>query len=158
MPRIFEKLYAAAMKMQEQASDEDQQRFRQAIKLGVEVRRRRQRGEPVPEEMQTPFEQADEQIFAKVRQLFGGHVRQAVSGAAPIAPEILEFFYAAGVPVLEGWGMTETTAVGTVGTLDNFKFGTVGRPLPGVEIRIAAEDGEILMRGPQRLPGVLAQP
>jgi long-chain acyl-CoA synthetase len=79
--------------------------------------------------------------------LFGGHIRLAVTGAAPIAPEILEFFYAAGVPVLEGWGMTETVAVGTVGTLEQFKFGTVGRPLPGIEIRIAPEDGEILMRG-----------
>jgi long-chain acyl-CoA synthetase len=75
-------------------------------------------------------------------------VRQAVSGAAPIAPEILEFFYAAGVPVLEGWGMTESTGVGTVGTLANFKFGTVGRPVPHCEIRIAEDDGEILMRGP----------
>jgi long-chain acyl-CoA synthetase len=82
-----------------------------------------------------------------VRALFGGHIRLAVTGAAPIAPEILEFFYAAGVPVLEGWGMTETVAVGTVGTLEQFKFGTVGRPLPGIEIRIAPEDGEILMRG-----------
>jgi long-chain acyl-CoA synthetase len=148
VPRIFEKLYAAATKMQENASDEDKQRFRQAIKLGVEVRKRRERGEPVPEEMQAQFEQADEQIFIKVRQLFGGQVRQAVSGAAPIAPEILEFFYAAGVPVMEGWGMTETTGVGTVGTLDDFKFGTVGKQLPGVEIRIADEDNEILMRGP----------
>jgi long-chain acyl-CoA synthetase len=148
VPRIFEKLYAAATKMQENASPEDKERFRQAIKLGVEVRRRRQRGESVPEEMQAQFDQADEQIFSKVRQLFGGDVRQAVSGAAPIAPEILEFFYAAGVPVMEGWGMTETTGVGTVGTLDDFNFGTVGKPLPGVEIRIAEEDGEILMRGP----------
>jgi long-chain acyl-CoA synthetase len=98
--------------------------------------------------MQAAFEQADEQIFSKVRGLFGGQVRQAVSGAAPIAPEILEFFYAAGVPVMEGWGMTETTGVGTVGTLDDFKFGTVGKPLPGVEIRIAEDDNEILMRGP----------
>ena len=158
VPRIFEKLYAAATKMQENASDEDKQRFRQAIKLGVEVRKRRERGEPVPEEMQAQFEQADEQIFAKVRQLFGGQVRQAVSGAAPIAPEILEFFYAAGVPVMEGWGMTETTGVGTVGTLDDFKFGTVGKPLPGVEIRIAEEDNEILMRGPERFQGVLEEP
>ena len=63
-------------------------------------------------------------------ELFGGQVRQAVSGAAPIAPEILEFFYASGVPVLEGWGMTETIGVGTVGTLEHFKFGTVGRALP----------------------------
>jgi long-chain acyl-CoA synthetase len=148
VPRIFEKLYGAATKMQENASDEDKERFRQAITLGVEVRKRQERGEPVPEDMQAQFEQADEQIFVKVRQLFGGHVRQAVSGAAPIAQEILEFFYAAGVPVMEGWGMTETTGVGTVGTLDDFKFGTVGKQLPGVEIRIAEEDNEILMRGP----------
>ena len=144
VPRIFEKLYAAATGM----AGADPEGFKKAIKLGVEVRGRRQRGEDVPEEMQAQFAQADEQIFVKVRQLFGGHVRQAVSGAAPIAPEILEFFYAAGVPVLEGWGMTESTGVGTVGTLDDFKFGTVGRAVPGVEIRIAEEDGEILMRGP----------
>jgi long-chain acyl-CoA synthetase len=148
VPRIFEKLYTAAMKMQEGASDEDRERFRQAVKLGVEVRRRRQHGEDVPEEMREHFEQADEQIFSRVRQLFGGQVRQAVSGAAPIGPEILEFFYAAGVPVLEGWGMTESAGVGTVGTLDDFKFGTVGKPVPHCEIRISDEDGEILMRGP----------
>jgi long-chain acyl-CoA synthetase len=148
VPRIFEKIYTLAMNMQAQASDEDKARFRQAIKLGVEVRRRQQRGEPVPEEMMAAFQQADEQIFSRVRGLFGNQVRQAVSGAAPIAPEILEFFYACGVPVLEGWGMTETTAVGTVGTLEAFKFGTVGRPMPGVEIRIAPDDGEILLKGP----------
>jgi long-chain acyl-CoA synthetase len=147
VPRIFEKLYTAAMAQAEHASAGDQERFQKAIKLAVEVRRRQQHGEPVSEEMQRPFEQADKEIFAGVRKLFGGRVRQAVTGAAPIASDILEFFYAAGVPVLEGWGMTETTAVGTVATLENFKFGTVGRPLPGVEIRIG-EDGEILMRGP----------
>jgi long-chain acyl-CoA synthetase len=148
VPRIFEKLYTMAMNMQAQASDEEKAQFRQAIKLGVEVRIRQERGEEIPPEMQKPFEKADEQIFSRVRALFGNQVHQAVSGAAPIAPEILEFFYACGVPVLEGWGMTETTAVGTVGTLDAFKFGTVGRPMPGVELRIAEEDGEILMRGP----------
>jgi long-chain acyl-CoA synthetase len=147
VPRIFEKLYAAASQMGAQASPADQERLNQAIKLGVEVRTRMHRGEEIPDELREPFEQADEQVFSRVRALFGGHVRQAVSGAAPIAPEILEFFYAAGVPVLEGWGMTETTAVGTVATLDHFKFGTVGRAVPGVEIRIA-QDGEILMRGP----------
>jgi long-chain acyl-CoA synthetase len=147
VPRIFEKLYTAAMKLQEQSGEEDQQRFREAIALGVEVRRRRQRGEPVAEEMERAFEQADERLFARVRALFGDQTRQAVTGAAPIAPDILEFFYACGVPVLEGWGMTETTAVGTVGTLDHFKFGTVGRPMPGVEVRIA-DDDEILLSGP----------
>ena len=147
VPRIFEKLYGAAMKMVASGSDEEQERFRKAVKLGVEVRTRRDRGDEVPAELAEQFEQADKEIFQRVRGLFGGQVRQAVSGAAPIAPEILEFFYAAGVPVLEGWGMTETTGVGTVGTLDHFKFGTVGRALPGVEIKIA-EDGEILCKGP----------
>ncbi len=135
------------MKLQEQASEEDRARFSKAIAIGIDVRTRREHGQPVPDELEQAFRKADEQIFARVRQLFGGHVRQAVTGAAPIAPEILEFFYAAGVPVLEGWGMTETTGVGTVGTLEHFQFGTVGRPLPGVELRIA-EDGEIQMRGP----------
>jgi long-chain acyl-CoA synthetase len=148
VPRIFEKLYAVGTAMQENASQEDKQRFEQAIELGIEVRRRRQAGEDVPAELEAPFEAADKNIFAAVRELFGGQIRQAVTGAAPIAPEILEFFYAAGVPVLEGWGMTETTAVGTVATLDHFKFGTVGRALPGIELRIADEDQEILMRGP----------
>jgi long-chain acyl-CoA synthetase len=148
VPRIFEKLYTAAMKLQENATDEQRESFQQAVKLGVEVHRRRQQGEPVPEEMEHAFAAADERLFSRVRGLFGGEIHQAVTGAAPIAPEILEFFYACGVPVLEGWGMTETTAVGTVSTLDNFKFGTVGQPMPGVEVRIAEEDGEILLRGP----------
>ena len=98
--------------------------------------------------MEKAFDAADERLYSRVRGLFGGEIHQAVTGAAPIASEILEFFYACGVPVLEGWGMTETTAVGTVATLDHFKFGTVGRPMPGVEVRIADEDGEILLRGP----------
>jgi long-chain acyl-CoA synthetase len=148
VPRVFEKLYTAAMKLQEQGGEEDRQRFAQAVKLGVEVRRRRQRGDDVPAAMQEAFDQAQERLYGRVRGLFGGHINQAITGAAPIAPEILEFFYACGVPVLEGWGMTETTAIGTVATREHFKFGTVGRALPGIEIKIAEADGEILMRGP----------
>jgi long-chain acyl-CoA synthetase len=148
VPRIFEKLYTAAMKLRDQGGDEDRERFDQAVKLGVEVRRRRERGEEIPDGLAQAFAQADERLYARVRGLFGGQIKQAVTGAAPIASDILEFFYACGVPVLEGWGMTETAAIGTVATLDHFKFGTVGRPLPGVEVRIADEDGEILLRGP----------
>ena len=148
VPRIFEKIYTAAMKMQEQAGEEEQEQFRRAIKLGVEVRQRQQRGEEIPQAMQAGFDQAEEQIFSRVRGLFGGQLRLAVSGAAPIAPEILEFFYAAGVPVMEGWGLTESTGVGTVGTPAEFRFGTVGKAVPGVEIRIAEADGEILLKGP----------
>jgi long-chain acyl-CoA synthetase len=148
VPRVFEKLYAAAMKMLGQAPEEEQKRAREAVKLGVEMRNRRERGEEVPKEKEEAFQQADERLFKRVRDLFGGQIRQAVTGAAPIAPEILEFFYAAGVPVLEGWGMTETTAIGTVNLLDQIKFGTVGKAVPGDEIRIAEEDGEILIKGP----------
>lgn len=87
-----------------------------------------------------------------VRGAFGGRLRQALSGAAPIAPEILQFFHTAGVPVLEGYGMTETTGLGTVSTLSRFRIGTVGRAGPWVELRIAS-DGEILMRGPHLFAG-----
>jgi long-chain acyl-CoA synthetase len=148
VPRIFEKLYTAALKMTEAGSEEEGKRFKQAVKIGVEVRRRRDRDEEIPGEMQQAFDNAEEALYSRVRGLFGGSIHQAVTGAAPIAPEILEFFYACGIPVLEGWGMTETTAVGTVCTLEHIKFGTVGRPLPRVEIRIAPQDGEILVRGP----------
>ena len=85
-------------------------------------------------------------MYSKVRGLFGGNVKQAVTGAAPIAQEILEFFYACGVPVMEGWGMTETSTAATINRRHDFKFGSVGKPFPGVEVKIA-EDGEILVRG-----------
>jgi long-chain acyl-CoA synthetase len=104
------------------------------------------RVEPVPEELKAAYDKADEALFSKVRAAFGGRMRQAVTGAAPIAREILEFFYACGAPVLEGYGMTETATVATTSTLEDHKFGTVGKPLPGCEVRIA-DDGEVLIRG-----------
>ncbi|HTU84484.1 MAG TPA: long-chain fatty acid--CoA ligase [Solirubrobacteraceae bacterium] len=142
VPRIFEKIYALAQAM---ADDPDQ--LRGAVELGLEVRRLQDQNKDVPNELQAPFDKAEEALYSKVRGLFGNHLSKAVSGAAPIAKEILEFFYACGVPVLEGWGMTETTAVGSVNTLESIKFGTVGRAMPGVEFKIA-DDGEILTKGP----------
>jgi long-chain acyl-CoA synthetase len=149
VPRIFEKLYALAMTP---VPPEGQEDLRRAVQLGVQVHALEVRGEPVPDELREPFERADERVFSKVRALFGGNLREALSGGAPIVPEILEFFYAAGVPVMEGYGMTETMAAGTVNLRDAFRFGTVGRPAPGVEVRIA-EDGEILMHGPHVFTG-----
>jgi long-chain acyl-CoA synthetase len=157
VPRVFEKLYATAMTKLGQTLDGDHAVLAEAIKLGVEVRRRRALEQPVPEEQERRFEELDEKLFVQVRELFGGRIRQAASGAAPIAPEILEFFYAAGIPVFEGWGMTESTGIGTSCRRDAFKFGTVGRPFPGVELRIA-EDGEILMRGPNVFSGYWRDP
>jgi len=146
VPRVFEKIYTLAHGAIEAQPPQEQQRAGAAIELGVEVRDMIARGEPVPEELQRQFDEADEQLFKNVRAIFGGHVRHATSGAAPIAREILEFFYACGVPVFEGYGMTETATAATVSTIENHRFGTVGRALPGVELKIAA-DGEILIKG-----------
>jgi long-chain acyl-CoA synthetase len=143
VPRIFEKIYTLALSSQ---APEVQEKMRAAAKLGVQVRDLRVRGEEVPAELLEPFEAAEEQLFKNVRAIFGGRVRQAVSGAAPIAKEILEFFYGCGVPVLEGYGMTETATVATYSTIEHHRFGSVGRVLPGVEARIA-DDGELLIKG-----------
>jgi len=143
VPRIFEKIYTLALSSQ---PPEVQEKMQAAAKLGVTVRDLQVRGEEVPPELLEPFEAAEEQLFKNVRGVFGGNVRQAVSGAAPIAKEILEFFYGCGVPVLEGYGMTETATVATYSTIENHRFGSVGRPLPGVEARIA-DDGELLIKG-----------
>jgi long-chain acyl-CoA synthetase len=152
VPRVFEKIYTLAHGAIEAKPPEERERAQEAIKLGVKVRDMINRGEPVPAELQKPFDEADAELFTLVRGIFGGNVRHATSGAAPIAKEILEFFWACGVPVLEGYGMTETATAATVSTVENHRFGTVGRALPGVELRIA-DDGEILIKGPNIFAG-----
>jgi len=96
-------------------------------------------------------------LYDKTRAIFGGRLRQALSGAAPIAQEVIEFFHAAGVPVLEGYGLTETTGVGTVNTISSFRPGSVGMPVPQVELRLAS-DGQIEMRGPHVFGGYWNNP
>ncbi len=152
VPRVFEKVYTMAHGAIEAQPPEERARTQAAIELGVKVRELMARGEPVPEELRAPFEEADEKLFKNVRAIFGGQVRNATSGAAPIAREILEFFWACGVPVLEGYGMTETATAATISTVENHRFGTVGRALPGVQVQIA-EDGEILIKGPNIFQG-----
>ena len=142
VPRIFEKIYTLV------TASNDPGKIRAATEVGIRVRGLMDAGKPVPPELQAAFDQAERELFANVRNVFGGKLRQATSGAAPIAREILEFFYACGAPVLEGYGMTETATVATTSTLTggNFRLGTVGRALPGCEVRIA-DDGEILVKG-----------
>ena len=155
VPRVFEKIYTLAEpSIKEQMGEE---KLRQMVQLGVKVRDLQVHGQEVPPELRQPFGQLDDQVFKNVRAIFGGRVRQAVTGAAPIAQDILEFFYACGVPVLEGYGMTETATVATYSTVEDHKFGTVGRPLPGVEVRIA-DDGEVLLRGDNIFSGYYKNP
>jgi long-chain acyl-CoA synthetase len=143
VPRIFEKVYAGAMAM---IPPESQADVEAAIALGNRVRDARLAGDDVAAEDAAEFERVDSELFPLVRGIFGGNIRLAISGAAPIAPEILRFFYACGVPVMEGWGMTETTGIGTVNLADAHRFGTIGRPIPAADIRIA-DDGEIEISG-----------
>jgi len=149
VPRIFEKIYTLALGSQ---PPEAQAKMKAAAQLGVRVRDMRLRGEAVPPELLGPFEEAEEQLFKNVRAVFGGELDRAVSGAAPIAREILEFFYGCGIPVLEGYGMTETATVATYSTVEHHRFGSVGRALPGLEARIA-DDGELLIKGPNVFQG-----
>ena len=142
VPRIFEKLYTLA-----RANAEDPAALDKAVEVGSKVRQMRERGQEVPAELEQAFQQADEKLFVNVRNLFGGNIRQCVTGAAPIAKEILEFFYACGIPIMEGYGMTETATAATGNLVEDFRFGSVGKPFPGVEVKIA-EDGEVLLRGP----------
>jgi long-chain acyl-CoA synthetase len=146
VPRIFEKIYTLV------TSNNDPEKIAAATQLGLTVRRMQAAGQEVPESLQAAFDKADVDLYANVRNIFGGNLKQATSGAAPIAQEILEFFYACGAPVLEGYGMTETSTVTTTSTVADHKLGTVGRPIPGAEVKIAG-DGEILIRGPHIFRG-----
>jgi long-chain acyl-CoA synthetase len=146
VPRIFEKIYTLV------AGQMDSETIKKAAHVGVTVRNLQAKGQEVPAELQAGFDQFEEALYKNVRAAFGGRLKQATSGAAPIAKEILEFFYACGVPVMEGYGMTETATASTISTPEDHRFGTVGRALPGVEIKIA-EDGEILIKGPNIFTG-----
>jgi long-chain acyl-CoA synthetase len=147
VPRMFEKIYTLAT-----TNAPDQEQLRKAVEVGVKVRQLQAAGREVPEALQKAFDQAEESLFKNVRGLFGRNIRECVTGAAPIATEILEFFYACGVPVMEGYGMTETATCATANRRDDFRLGSVGRPMNGVEVKIA-EDGEVLIKGPNIFQG-----
>jgi long-chain acyl-CoA synthetase len=152
VPRIFEKIYTAATSGIEKEGGLKKAIFNWSIEVGKKMRASERAGREPGFFLRKQYEFADKQVLSKIRGLFGGNLRLAVSGAAPISPEILSFFDAAGVLVLEGWGMTETSTAATISSPDDFKVGTIGKPFPGCEIKIA-EDGEILVKGPNVFQG-----
>jgi long-chain acyl-CoA synthetase len=152
VPRIFEKIYTAATSEVEKSGGLKKIVFNWAIGVGRKARERERAGKPIGFLLRKQYEIADKQVLSKIRGLFGGNIKNCVTGAAPINPEILRFFDAAGVLILEGWGMTETSTAATVARPDAFRFGKVGRAFHGDEIRIA-DDGEILVRGPNIFQG-----
>ena len=152
VPRIFEKIYTAATAAVEKEGGLKKRVFDWAVEVGKKTRRLEREGRTPGPLLAAQYRLADRQVLSKIRGLFGGNLKLAVTGAAPINPEILEFFDAAGVLVLEGWGMTETSTAATIATPEDFKVGTVGKPFPGCEIKIA-DDGEILVKGPNVFQG-----
>jgi len=157
VPRIFEKIYTAANSGIEKEGGLKKAIFNWAIGVGEKMRAAERSGQEPGFLLQRQYAFADKQVLSKIRNLFGGRIRLAVSGAAPINPEILRFFDAAGVLVLEGWGMTETSTAATISTPEDFKVGTIGKPFPGCEVKIA-EDGEILVKGPNVFQGYHKNP
>lgn len=146
VPRIYEKVYAKI-----QAGVASQPEFKRklvtwAIATGRKVARLRSNKETVPVKLLLEYQVADRLVFSKIRKKMGGRIRVSVSGGAPLAADLCEFFHAAGIKIVEGYGLTETTAAVTVNRPDDYQFGSVGKPLGDTEIRIA-EDGEILIRG-----------
>ncbi|HEX5592807.1 MAG TPA: long-chain fatty acid--CoA ligase [Solirubrobacterales bacterium] len=157
VPRIFEKIYTAATSAIEKEGGLKKRVFDWSIKTGAKMREAERSGRKPGFLLQRSYDFADKQVLSKIRNLFGGRIRLAVSGAAPINPEILRFFDAAGVLVLEGWGMTETSTAATISTPEDFKVGTIGKPFPGCEVKIA-DDGEILVKGPNVFQGYHKNP
>jgi long-chain acyl-CoA synthetase len=153
VPRVFEKILS---RIQENVRAQGRARralFHWALAQGKANLGRRLKGEPVSFSCRI----ADRLVFSKLRERLGGRFVFAVSGGAPLARETAEFFWSAGLPIYEGYGLTETSPVISVNTAKAVKLGTVGRPIPGVEVQIA-EDGEILARGPNVMKGYYNRP
>jgi len=157
VPRIYEKVYARILAGRDAAPPLKRALFDWAVGVGRARSRCEQERRPVPLGTRLQAAIAHRLVFARIHQLLGGNIRYMTSGAAPLAREILEFFHAIGILILEGYGLTETTPSLTVNRPDRFKFGTVGLPLDCCEIRIA-EDGEILARGDNVANGYYRRP
>ena len=152
VPRIFEKAYTRVTSALDEGSAVKRALGGWAIGVGRQMAERTRAGKPVPAPLRAQHALADRLVLSKVREVFGPRLRMAITGAAPIPRDVLEFFDAVGVRILEGYGMTETSAVTNVNTREERRLGTVGKPLPRTDIEIA-EDGEVLMRGPQIFRG-----
>jgi len=156
-PRIFEKAHGRIMTMQEQEGGLKKKIFDRAFAVGKQVEDLKAKGKSVPPHLAVQHALFDKLVFSKIRERFGGRVRFFISGAAALNREVAEWFHIAGILILEGYGMTETSAGSAVNHPEQYAFGTVGLPFPGTEITIAG-DGEILIKGPGVMEGYHNQP
>ena len=157
VPRLYEKAHAKIQEMLRASPAPKRALFRWAVRTGHAVSLRKRSGRPVPPLLSLRHALADRLVLSKVRDRFGGRPRLFPCAGAPLAPEIEEFFHSVGVFVCQGYGLTETTATVTCHDPSRFHVGTVGTPLPGVEVRISAE-GEVLVKGRTVMKGYWNRP
>ncbi|MGH7565315.1 MAG: AMP-dependent synthetase/ligase, partial [Gemmatimonadota bacterium] len=158
-PRLYEKMYAAVLQSASEAGGLKKTIAFWARRVGIEYSDAEIGGSGAGSWLRLQRKLADRLVYSKIREKVGGNFRFFISGSAPLAPVIMKFFYAAGMPILEGYGLTETSPVVSVNTFEHLKFGTVGRPIRNVEVRIEPDperpdgDGEVLIRGPNVMQG-----
>ncbi|MEI7752117.1 MAG: long-chain fatty acid--CoA ligase [Candidatus Omnitrophota bacterium] len=157
VPRFYEKTYARILEEVQKEPDWKQRLFNWSVRIGTKTAQMKMREHPVPIWLGFYNWIAHRVVFAKIKQAMGGRIRFFISGGAPLSKDLARFFYAAGIMILEGYGLTETSPVIAVNALDDFKFGTVGKPIPGIRVKIA-EDGEILTQGPCVMKGYYHDP
>ncbi|HEX8977016.1 MAG TPA: long-chain fatty acid--CoA ligase [Solirubrobacteraceae bacterium] len=157
VPRIYEKMHGVVMGRIAESPPVQRRLFNWAVSVGAGARSAVRAGRLPDVLTDLQYRLAERLVLSKIKGVFGPQLQLAMVGAAPVARELLEFFDACGVLVLEGYGLTETCAAATVNTPEAVRFGTVGKPLPGTEVRIA-EDGEILIRGPEVFMGYYKDP
>ncbi|MGC8579120.1 MAG: AMP-dependent synthetase/ligase [bacterium] len=157
VPRVFEKLYTQIISRTETYKKVKRRIFYWAISIGKHAVPYLIEGKSLPLNLSIKYKIANKLVFEKVRRSFGDRLRFAISGGAPLSKELGEFFFALGVKIIEGYGLTEASPVLTVNPPNRIKFGTVGKPIPGCELRIAS-DGEILARGPMIMKGYYKDP
>jgi long-chain acyl-CoA synthetase len=145
VPRVYEKIHTAVLAKFEEETGARRKLIDWALDVGYRVSKLRQANQPVPRGLLARHKLADALVYKKVKARLGGRLRVANAGGAPLSRDIAEFFHAIDILILEGYGLSEVTTAATVNRTSDFRFGTVGKPLPGVEIRIA-DDGEILLR------------
>jgi long-chain acyl-CoA synthetase len=145
VPRVYEKIHTAVLAQFDEQTGARRRIVDWAMGVGYRVSRLRQAKRPVPRRLALQHRLADRLVYSKIKDRLGGRLRVANAGGAPLSRDIAEFFHAIDILILEGYGLSEVTTAATVNRWNDFKFGSVGKPLPGVEIRIA-DDGEILIR------------